>query len=67
MTPEDLIAYFHGVSATAEAFGISPPSVSEWKSNGRVPVGRQYQAEVLTRGRLRADRADKRPAQTDGR
>lgn len=58
MTPDELIAHFGGISATARALGVKPPSVSEWKAAGRVPPGRQYQIEVVTDGALRADRSD---------
>lgn len=54
MTPDELIAHFGGISATARALGVKPPSVSEWKAAGRVPPGRQYQVEVVTGGALRA-------------
>lgn len=55
MTPDDLIGHFGSVTATARALGVRPPSVSEWKATGRVPQGRQFQAEVLTDGALRAE------------
>ena len=55
MTPESLIAHFGGAAATARALGIKQPSVSEWKARGRVPIGRQYQAHVLSNGALTVD------------
>lgn len=62
MTPDLLIAYFGGITATAKALGVKPPSVSEWKSNGVVPEGRQYQVEVLTGGELKAARSTEKAA-----
>jgi len=56
MSPDDLIAFFGGVTETARALGVKPPSVSEWKATGVVPETRQYQAEIATGGRLRADK-----------
>lgn len=58
MTPDDLIQHFGGLTAAARALGVKPPSVSGWKSAGRIPSVRQYQIEVLTGGSLRAERGD---------
>lgn len=58
MSPDILVEHFGSITATARAFGIKPPSVSEWVKNGRIPEPRQYQAEVLTDGKLRADRPE---------
>lgn len=55
MTVEELIGYFGSVSATARALGVKTPSVSEWRATGAVPRLRQYQAELATGGRLKAD------------
>ena len=55
VTPDELIAHFGGVSATARALGVKDPSVSEWKTSGVVPELRQYQAEIATGGKLKAD------------
>lgn len=57
MTPVDLLLYYESQSAIARAAGITQPSVWEWFENGYVPEGRQYQFEVLTKGKLLADRA----------
>lgn len=35
----EIIEAFGGTSAVAEYVGVKPPSVSEWKTNGRIPVG----------------------------
>lgn len=53
MKPEDLLTVWPTQTAIAKAFGIEPPSVSEWFSNGRVPEPRQYQAQVLSKGKLK--------------
>lgn len=55
MTANELIAHFGNVRATARALGVKDPSVSEWKTTGIVPELRQYQAEIATGGKLRAD------------
>ena len=56
MSPDELIAYFGGVTETARALGVKPPSVSEWKASGEVPETRQYQAQIATGGALQADK-----------
>lgn len=45
-----LIEHLGGVKAAADAFGISQPSVSEWKRRGKLPIVRCPQAEQLTGG-----------------
>jgi hypothetical protein len=55
MTVDELIAHFGSVSATARALGVKDPSVSEWKATGVVPELRQYQAEIASGGKLKAD------------
>lgn len=57
MTPEKLIAHFETGKNAARAMGVAPSSVSEWVSKGRVPIDRQCQAEIITGGKLKADRA----------
>jgi DNA-binding transcriptional regulator YdaS (Cro superfamily) len=47
---EELIEHFGGVTRTAEAFGVRPPSVCEWRERGQLPVGRCLDAERLSRG-----------------
>lgn len=55
MKKSEVIAYFNGIQETADALGIRYQSVREWPEDG-VPEGRQYQIEVYTHGKLRADR-----------
>jgi hypothetical protein len=55
MDAKSLIDYFGGITKTARAMGVKPPSVHKWATTGEVPVGRQYPPEVLTAGQLRAD------------
>lgn len=53
MTYEQAIKYFGTESEIARSLGVKPPSVSEWKDG--IPIGRQYQIELATKGRLKAD------------
>lgn len=62
MTFDQLISYYGSQKAAGEALrafgpdqGVSQPSVAEWKEKG-IPAPRQAQYEILTRGRLKADR-----------
>lgn len=52
MTPQDLIDFFGTQAKVAEFFSIEPAAVCKWAAHGEVPVGRQYEAQVRTAGRL---------------
>lgn len=69
MTPQDVISHFGSQVATADALGLSQPSVSDWVRAGYVPWLRQLDIERQTNGALRANPADrpkkKRPASTE--
>lgn len=52
MQKNDVIAHFGSVSAAAEALGITTQAISMWPKT--VPMGRQYQLEKITAGKLRA-------------
>ncbi|WIX34126.1 Cro/CI family transcriptional regulator [Salinicola sp. JS01] len=54
MRKSQVIAYFGGVTATAEALELTTQAVSMWPEV--VPRVRQWQIEVLTGGELRAQR-----------
>jgi hypothetical protein len=62
MTFDELIAHYGTQKAAGEALGafgkkeaVSQASVAEWKEKG-IPAPRQAQYQVLTKGRLKADR-----------
>lgn len=56
MTAQDLLEYFGTKAAIARALGVSSPSVAEWfDPDIGVPDGRQYQAQIATKGKLKAD------------
>lgn len=52
MTKQEAIAYFGGVTELAKALDIRPQAVSQWKE---IPPGRQYEIEVKTGGKLKAE------------
>lgn len=54
MKTQDAIEFFGGAAKLAKKLGISKQAVSKWGE--RVPKPRDFQIEVLTRGKLKADR-----------
>lgn len=54
MTISDVVQYFGGVSDVAKALGISYQAVAQWVANDKVPEGRQWQIQAITRGKLKA-------------
>lgn len=59
MTYEQAIAHYGTQVNLAAALGIKQPAVSQW---GRViPPSYQYQLEVITGGKLRADSQLRKP------
>lgn len=64
MTYDDLIKHYGTQVAAGKALGelgegggrgLAQSSVAEWREKG-VPLNRQAQYELITRGRLKADR-----------
>lgn len=53
MKPEDLLTVWPDKKAIAAAFGVEVPSVYEWFYKGKIPPPRQYQAQVLSKGKLK--------------
>lgn len=53
MTKEQAIEYFGSGAELARRLGCQRQSVHGWRE---IPIGRQYQIEVLTEGALKADR-----------
>jgi hypothetical protein len=59
MTKQDAVAYYGTEAALGRALGITRASVNAWDE---IPIGRQYQLEVVTNGALRADRTEAKQA-----
>lgn len=51
---DQVIKHFGSQVAAAEALGCSQPTLSNWKSRGRIPHIQQIRIEHLTRGKLKA-------------
>ena len=58
MKTQEAADFFGGKKKLAEALGISPAAVSMW--GGVVPLSRQYQIQVISKGKLMA--REQRPA-----
>jgi len=66
MTKQEAIDHFGGakdggVRKLADALGISVQAVYDWPDEA-IPIGRQYQLQVLTKGRLKVSSPDSQPA-----
>ncbi len=55
MTTDEAIDHFGGIKLLADALGIWPHSIYRW--GYAPPQARQYQLEVLSEGKLKADRS----------
>jgi hypothetical protein len=56
MTFDELKAHYGSSQKIADAVGVSKQVVSYWKRAG-IPIGRQYEIQILTGGKFRADPA----------
>jgi len=62
MTPQEVLSFFGSQSEIARVLGCTQPSVFEWFEKDAIPEGRQYQLEIASRGRLKADKpANRKP------
>lgn len=52
MTKQEAIDHYGGVRSLADALGISPPAIYQWRD---VPAIRQVQLQRITRGALKAN------------
>lgn len=59
MKKSEIVEFFGSVQQVADALGITYQSVREWPED-RVPEGRQYQIQVITKGKLKVT-----PKETD--
>ena len=53
---QELVDHYGSPKQVADALGISKQLAHYWKRNG-IPIGRQYEIQVLTAGKFRADPA----------
>jgi hypothetical protein len=63
MTPQQVLDYYGTQAEIARVLGCKQPSVAEWFDKNEVPEGRQYQLEIASGGKLKADKpADRNDA-----
>lgn len=67
MTPQEVIAHFGTQLGAGRALGCAQSTIAEWVTDGRIPEGRQYQLELATKGKLRADKPALRARHTTSR
>ncbi|HBO3136752.1 TPA: helix-turn-helix domain-containing protein [Pseudomonas aeruginosa] len=53
MNMNEAIQHFGSKKKLAEALGIRPSAVTQWGES--IPVGRQYQIQVISKNKLKAD------------
>ena len=56
MTPDDLYTIWRTQEEMAKALGLAQPTISGWFTDGKIPEPRQYQIQIVTGGRLVADK-----------
>jgi len=56
MKIDHVIKHFGSQIAVADALGVTQPTISNWKTRGRIPQLQQLRIEHMTSGKLRADR-----------
>lgn len=56
MTPNEAIEFYGSQHKLAAALRISQPAIAKWVRFGQIPPVRQYQIQVISRGKLRADK-----------
>lgn len=61
MTHDQLISHYGNGAEAARALGVSRQAVNNWRVHG-IPLGVQYQIELATNGRLKADAPPNRVA-----
>lgn len=57
MTVTEVETYYTTLAAAAKELGITRQATSKWRDNDLIPFNTQYRIEVLTNGKLKADRA----------
>lgn len=55
MKLEEATEFFGGTKQLADALGLWPATVYQWRERGEIPRGRQYELQVKTGGALLAD------------
>ncbi|MFU4059864.1 Cro/CI family transcriptional regulator [Pseudomonas aeruginosa] len=62
MNITEAIEHFGSKKKLADALGIQPSAVTQWGDS--IPVGRQYQIQVISKNRLKAESGADRDEET---
>lgn len=54
MTFQEVLDHFGTKRKIATDLGITIQAVQQWADSGKVPLGRQFQIELVTKGKLQA-------------
>ncbi len=54
MNFDQLIAHFGSQVAAADSLGVTQPTLSNWKTRGKIPHLQQLRIEHSTKGKLKA-------------
>jgi hypothetical protein len=60
MDIEAVIHYFGGVKELSQALDVYPQAIYQWKASG-IPLLRQYQIEVLSKGEFWVEDVEDEP------
>tara|TARA_R100000231_G_scaffold104750_1_gene77670 strand:+ start:22970 stop:23149 length:180 start_codon:yes stop_codon:yes gene_type:complete len=59
MKLETIISHYGGVKNMAIQLGVSRQTIYLWKDKGEIPVARQAQIQIQTRGKFKVDHGNK--------
>ena len=62
MDIETAVKYYKTEAALAEALGLKSGTIAVWRHRGGIPAGVQFELQILTGGRLKADPRPRRAA-----
>ncbi len=55
MKTQTAIDYYKTKVALAKAVGLTRGAITHWANDGFVPIGRAYQLQLITEGKLKVD------------
>ena len=58
MTYQELLEYCGTAANISKLCNITSGAVAQWKTNNRVPLSRQWEIELKTKGKLKAEKVE---------